>query len=117
MQKGGRCHNKRQSHVFASIQRSRKFDERCRNNLQHAPVPSEELALRAQRCESMKSFSFFLLKKILLSGNFFQTKQIRADTSHEVSALLVIFVFAKKYYCYPVKLLKFSLKKGYEYPK
>lgn len=25
----------------------------------------------------------------------FQTKQIRADTSHEVSALLVIFVFAK----------------------
>lgn len=32
-----------------------------------------------------------------------------ADTSHEVSALLVIFVFAKKYYCYPVKLLKFKI--------
>ena len=35
------------------------------------------------------------IKKILLSGKTFQTKQIRADTSHEVSALLVIFVFAK----------------------
>ena len=32
---------------------------------------------------------------ILLSGKTFQTKQIRADTSHEVSALLVIFVLQK----------------------
>ena len=33
--------------------------------------------------------------ELLLSGKTFQTKQIRADTSHEVSALLVIFVLAK----------------------
>ena len=33
--------------------------------------------------------------KLLLSGKTFQTKQIRADTSHEVSALLVIFVMQK----------------------
>ena len=32
---------------------------------------------------------------LLLSGKTFQTKQIRADTSHEVSALLVIFVLQK----------------------
>ena len=109
MQKGRSVHNKRQSHVFASIQRARKSGGRCRNNLQHAPVPSEELALRAQRCERHEVFFLFSLKKILLSGYFFQTKQIRADTSHKVSALLVIFVFAKKYYCYPVKLLKFKI--------
>ena len=33
--------------------------------------------------------------ELLLSGKTFQTKQIRADTSHEVSALLVIFVLRK----------------------
>ena len=33
--------------------------------------------------------------QLLLSGKTFQTKQIRADTSHEVSALLVIFVLQK----------------------
>ena len=36
-------------------------------------------------------------KGLLLSGKTFQTKQIRADTSHEVSALLVIFVLQKIY--------------------
>ena len=69
----------------------------------------KSLPFALRDAKGMKSFSFFLLKKILLSGIFFQTKQIRADTSHEVSALLVIFVFAKKYYCYPVKLLKFKI--------
>ena len=39
--------------------------------------------------------SHILYCELLLSGKTFQTKQIRADTSHEVSALLVIFVFAK----------------------
>ena len=34
-------------------------------------------------------------KELLLSGKTFQTKQIRADTSHEVSALLVIFILQK----------------------
>ena len=108
MQKGRSVHNKRQSHVFASIQRARKSGGRCRNNLQLAPVPSEELALRAQRCERHEVFFLFSLKKYCCPV-FFQTKQIRADTSHKVSALLVIFVFAKKYNCCPVKLLKFKI--------
>ena len=69
----------------------------------------KSLPFALRDAKGMKSLSFFLLKKILLSGNFFQTKQIRADTSHEVSALLVIFVFAKKYNCCPVKLLKFKI--------
>ena len=34
-------------------------------------------------------------KELLLSSKTFQTKQIRADTSHEVSTLLVIFVLQK----------------------
>jgi hypothetical protein len=33
-----------------------------------------------------------LCNKLLLSGKTLALKQIRADTSHEVSALLVIFV-------------------------
>ena len=33
-------------------------------------------------------------EKLLLSGKTFRLTKIRADTSHEVSALLTIFVFA-----------------------
>ena len=69
----------------------------------------KSLPFALRDAKGMKYFSFFLLKKLLLSGNFFQTKQIRADTSHEVSALLVIFVFAKKYYCFYITKFKYHL--------
>ena len=48
-----------------------------------------------------ESFNNIFLWKLCFIENYccpvklFQTKQIRADTSHEVSALLVIFVLRK----------------------
>ena len=42
----------------------------------------------------VRRFSFFCGLELLLSGKTFRLTKIRADTSHEVSALLTIFVFA-----------------------
>ena len=57
--------------------------------------PSVIITERKEDKDVVDSCQRFLHWEILLSGKTFQTKQIRADTSHEVSALLVIFVFAK----------------------
>ena len=61
--------------------------------LSHVPTILSSNDIRKEDDIFAKMLSTY--KELLLSGKTFQTKQIRADTSHEVSALLVIFVLQK----------------------